>query len=51
MTKKNARLIFWTGTLISAAIFAWLTLDFHKQGKILANADKIGWACGTLFNC
>jgi nitric oxide reductase subunit C len=34
-------LIFWTGTLISAAIFAWLTLDFHKQGKILANADKI----------
>src|SRR3989338_10055389 len=41
MTKKNARIIFWTGTLISAAIFAWLTVDFHRQGKQLANTDKI----------
>lgn len=41
MTKKNARLIFWAGTLISAAIFAWLTFDFHRQGKELAHTDKI----------
>jgi nitric oxide reductase subunit C len=41
MTKNNARIIFWTGTLISAAIFAWLTVDFHRQGKVLANSDRI----------
>ena len=41
MTKKNARLIFWTGTLISATIFAWLTFDFHRQGEELAHTDKI----------
>jgi nitric oxide reductase subunit C len=41
MTKRNARIIFWAGTLISAAIFAWLTVDFHRQGNVLANTDKI----------
>lgn len=41
MTKKNARIIFWAGTLISASIFIWMTVDFHRQGEKLANTDKI----------
>ncbi len=31
MTGKTASLIFWIGTLVSAAIFLWLTYDFHRQ--------------------
>lgn len=31
MTGKTARLIFWLGTLSSAAIFLWMTYDFHLQ--------------------
>jgi nitric oxide reductase subunit C len=41
MTKQNARLIFWAGTLISAAIFVLLTVDFHRQEEKFAHTDRI----------
>jgi nitric oxide reductase subunit C len=41
MTLKNARIIFWVGTLTSAAIFGWLTFDFHQQEEKYANVSKI----------
>lgn len=41
MTLKNARLIFWTGTLVSVAIFGWLTYDFHQQGEQYAHNSRI----------
>jgi len=41
MTLKNARIIFWVGTLTSVAIFGWLTYDFHQQEEKYANVSKI----------
>lgn len=41
MTLKNARFIFWAGTLISAAIFGWLTFDFHQHEEQYAHNSKI----------
>ena len=41
MTKGKARFIFWAGTLISAGIFIWLTVDFHLQEDKYAHSDKI----------
>jgi nitric oxide reductase subunit C len=41
MTLKNARIIFWVGTLTSAAIFGWLTFDFHQQEEKYAHVSKI----------
>lgn len=41
MTHTKARLIFWLGTLLSAFIFLWLTVDFHRQEPRLAKTDQI----------
>jgi nitric oxide reductase subunit C len=41
MTLKNARIIFWVGALTSAAIFGWLTFDFHQQEEKYAHVSKI----------
>lgn len=41
MTGKTARLIFWLGTLSSAAIFLWMTYDFHAQTPKFTNTDKL----------
>jgi len=41
MTGKTARLIFWLGTLSSAAIFLWMTYDFHAQTPKLTHTDKL----------
>jgi nitric oxide reductase subunit C len=41
MTGKTARLIFWVGTLTSAAIFLWMTYDFHVQTPKLTHTDKL----------
>lgn len=41
MTGKSARLIFWVGTLLSAAIFLWLTYDFHRQTPRYTRTDQL----------
>ncbi len=41
MTRKTAKSIFWVGTLLSAGIFIWLTVDFHRQEPAYANTDRI----------
>lgn len=41
MTGKTARLIFWLGTLSSAAIFLWQTYDFHAQTPKFTHTDKL----------
>lgn len=41
MTKSGAKTIFWAGTLVSAAIFAWLTVDFHRQEPKLTHSENI----------
>jgi len=41
MTGKTARLIFWLGTLSSAAIFLWMTYDFHLQTPKFTHTDKL----------
>jgi nitric oxide reductase subunit C len=41
MTLNNARLVFWIGTLVSAAIFGWMTYDFHQQEEKYAHTSKI----------
>ncbi|QWV96303.1 c-type cytochrome [Geomonas nitrogeniifigens] len=41
MTGKTARLIFWVGTLTSAAIFLWQTYDFHMQTPKFTHTDKL----------
>ncbi|OGU06894.1 MAG: cytochrome C [Geobacteraceae bacterium GWC2_58_44] len=41
MTGKTARLIFWLGTLSSAAIFLWMTYDFHRQTPRLTHTDRL----------
>lgn len=41
MTLKNARIIFWAGALISAAIFGWMTFDFHQNEEKYASVSKI----------
>lgn len=41
MTLNNARLIFWAGTLVSAAIFGWLTYDFHQKEEQYAHNSRI----------
>ena len=41
MTGKTARLIFWLGTLSSAAIFLWMTYDFHRQTPNYTQVDQL----------
>lgn len=41
MTGKTARLIFLLGTLSSAAIFLWMTYDFHRQTPRFTHTDKL----------
>lgn len=41
MTGKTARLIFWLGTLSSAAIFLWMTYDFHRQTPKYTQVDQL----------
>jgi nitric oxide reductase subunit C len=41
MTGKTARLIFWLGTLSSAAIFLWMTYDFHRQTPRFTRVDQL----------
>ncbi len=41
MTGKTARLIFLLGTLSSAAIFLWLTYDFHRQTPKYTQVDQL----------
>lgn len=41
MKLKSARTIFWVGTLSSAAIFGWMTYDFHQQEEKFAHTSKI----------
>lgn len=41
MTGKTARLIFWLGTLSSAAIFLWMTYDFHQQTPKFTHTEKL----------
>jgi len=41
MTGKTARLIFWLGTLLSAAVFLWLTYDFHRQTPRYTRVDNL----------
>jgi nitric oxide reductase subunit C len=41
MTGKTARLIFWVGTLSSAAIFLWMTYDFHRQTPKFTRVDQL----------
>ncbi len=41
MKLMTARTIFWVGTLASAAIFGWMTFDFHKQEEKYAHSSKI----------
>lgn len=41
MTGKTARLIFWLGTLSSAAIFLWMTYDFHQQTPRFTHSERL----------
>jgi nitric oxide reductase subunit C len=41
MRHKTAKLIFWTGTLISLALFLALTVDTSRQFAALTHADKL----------
>ena len=41
MTGKTARLIFLLGTLSSAAIFLWMTYDFHRQTPKYTKVDQL----------
>lgn len=41
MTKGTARAIFWIGTLSSALIFIYMTLDFHAKEQQYANIAAI----------
>jgi len=41
MTGKTARLIFWLGTLSSAAIFLWMTYDFHRMNPQFSHTDRL----------
>lgn len=41
MTKGRARAVFWIGTLSSALIFIYLTLDFHAKEQQYANVAAI----------
>jgi nitric oxide reductase subunit C len=41
MTKKTAFRIFFWGTVSSAVLFLWLTLDTHRQVLALSHVDKL----------
>ncbi len=41
MNEKLAKVIFWTGTLVSLALFLALTVDSHRQFDTLTHADRI----------
>jgi nitric oxide reductase subunit C len=41
MTERAAKLVFWVGTLASAALFLALTWDTHRQFDALTHADKL----------
>lgn len=41
MSKKTAFLIFFWGTLSSAALFLYLTWDTHRQVETLSHVDKL----------
>ena len=41
LTKKAAKQIFFIGTLSSLVLFLALTIDTHRQVKVLTNVDKL----------
>ncbi len=41
MTERSAKLIFWIGTLASAAVFLALTWDTHRSFDALTHADRL----------
>jgi len=41
MTRRTAFLIFFFGTLTSAVIFLFLTLDFHRKKEVFTNASQL----------
>src|SRR5574337_478110 len=41
MSRKTAFLIFFWGTVSSAALFLYLTWDTHRQVETLSHADKL----------
>jgi nitric oxide reductase subunit C len=41
MTGKTARWIFLLGTFSSAAIFLWMTYDFHRQTPRLTHTERL----------
>lgn len=41
LTKKSARAIFLVGTLSSLILFLALTIDTHRQVRVLTNADRL----------
>ena len=41
MTRRTAFLIFFFGTLSSAVIFLFLTLDFHRKKEVFTNASQL----------
>ncbi len=41
LTKRAAKQIFFIGTLSSLILFLALTIDTHRQVKVLTNADKL----------
>lgn len=57
MSQKMARLIFYTGTLVSLALFLLLTVDTHRQIRALTHADRLspqviaGKRVWHKFNC
>jgi len=40
-TKKGAKWIFWVGTLSSLILFLVLTVDTHRQVKVLTHAENL----------
>jgi nitric oxide reductase subunit C len=40
-TKKSAKWIFWVGTLSSLILFLVLTVDTHRQVKVLTHAENL----------
>src|SRR4030043_1096693 len=40
-SKKGAKLIFWIGTLSSLILFLVLTVDTHRQVKVLTHAENL----------
>lgn len=41
LSKKTAKVIFWLGTLTSLILFLILTVDTHRQAKVLTRAENL----------